>query len=167
MTSRTVTKQVSTTVPPNPRLSFAITATIFVLTAAFFAAHQAWSTGFFLPSFTPIQAALLYSSILYGILVTNTEVIGLREDRIQIVNVIGAGLWTVTTAWLFFSFPFDFAHLAAVVPWPFQFLVTWITNGIGQAGWFLFFLGSAAFIPFFAFQLKRARRKWASGGRTD
>jgi hypothetical protein len=166
MTSRTLTQQIRPGIPPNPRLSFAITTTIFGLTALFFAAHQAWSTGFFLSSFTPIQAALLYSSILYGILLTNTEVIGLRKDHIWIVNIIGAGLWTVTTAWLFFAFPFDFTHLAAVVPWPFQFLVTWITNSIGKAVWFLFFLGSAAFIPFFAFQLTGARRT-LRGGKTD
>jgi hypothetical protein len=130
-----------------------------VLVAAFFAAHQAWSTGFFLSSFTPVQAALLYVSILYGILVANTAVIGLKEDRTLIVNLIGAVLWTATTAWLFFAFPFDFTHLAAVVPWPFQFLVSWITNGIGRVVWLLFFLGSAAFIPFFAFQFAGARNR--------
>jgi hypothetical protein len=166
MTSPVAAKTIATRVPPNPRLSFAITTTGISLIAAFFAAHQAWSTGFFLPSFTPIQAALLYGSILYGILVTNTEAIGLREDRIQMVNVIGAGLWTVTAAWLFFAFPFDFTHLATVVPWPFKFLVTWITNSIGKAAWFLLFLGSAAFIPFFAFQLTGARHA-SRGGKTD
>lgn len=159
MTSSVTAGHIKTSVPPNPRLSFAITTTIFVLVAAFFAAHQAWSTGFFLSSFTTLQAALLYASILYGILVSNTEVIGLRKDRIAIVNIVASILWTATTAWLFFTFPFDFTYLAAVVPWPFQFLVSWITNGIAKIIWLLFFLGSAAFIPFFAFQLKGARKK--------
>lgn len=153
------TRQIKTSVPPNPRLSFAITTTIFVLVTAFFVAHQIWSTGFFLSSFTAIQAAFLYSSILYGILVTNTEVVGLREDRVAIVNIVGAVLWTATTAWLFFAFPFDFAHFAAVVPWPFQFLVSWITNGMAKIIWLLLLLGSFAFIPFFAFQLNAARHR--------
>ena len=159
MTSPKATKQLGTRVPPNPRLSFAITTTGIGLIAAFFAAHQTWSTVFFLPSFTPLQATLLYGSILYSILVTNTEVIGLREDHISIVNIVGAVLWTTTTAWLFFAFPFDFTHFAAVVPWPFQFLVSWVTNSIAKIIWLLLLVGSAAFIPFFALQLSSARRR--------
>jgi hypothetical protein len=164
MTSPVATKTIATRVPPNPRLSFAITTTGIGLIAAFFAAHQAWSTGFFLPAFTPVQAVLLYGSILYSILVTNTEVIGLRKDHISIVNMVGAVLWTATTAWLFFAFPFDFTHFAAVVPWPFQFLVTWITNGIAKTMSLLLVIASGAFIPFFALQLTSARRRKRLGG---
>ena len=163
MTSTITTKQIGAKIPPNPRLSFAITTTLAGLVAAFFATHQALSTGFFLSSFTSLQAALLYGSILYSILVMNTEVIGLREDQIWIVNIVGAILWTTTTAWLFFAFPFDFAHFAAVVPWPFQFLVTWITNSIGKGIWLLLTIGSAAFIPFFGLQLANARRRLQAG----
>jgi hypothetical protein len=164
MTSPAAAKTIATRVPPNPRLSFVITTTGIGLIAAFFAAHQAASTGFFLPSFTSVQAALLYGSILYSILVTNTEVIGLRKDHISIVNMVGAVLWTATTTWLFFAFPFDFAHFAAIVPWPFQFLVTWITNEIGRTLSLLLVVASAAFIPFFALQLASARHRKRLGG---
>lgn len=163
MTSPAAAKTIATRVPPNPRLSFAITTTGIGLIAAFFAAHQAWSTGFFLLSFTPVQAAFFYGSILYSILVTNTEVIGLREDHISIVNIVGAVLWTTATAWLFFAFPFDFTHFAAVVPWPFQFLVSWITNDIARTLSLLLVVASAAFIPFFALQLASARRRLRLG----
>lgn len=151
--------QIKTGVPPNPKLSFAITASLAGLVAAFFASHQALSTGFFLTGFTSLQAVLLYGSILYSILVMNTEVIGLREEHISIVNIFGAVLWTATTAWLYFAFPFDFTHFGAVVPWPFQFLVSWITNSIAKVIWFLFIIGSAAFIPFFGLQWANARRR--------
>lgn len=159
MTLPATIKQTPHAAPANPKLGLAITTTGAVLIAAFFAAHQAWSTGFFLSNFTELQAALLYGSILYSILVMNTTVLRLREDRTLTVDIVGAVLWTSTTAWLYFAFPFDFTHIAAVVPWPFQFAISWISNSIAKTLSLLLFIGAAAFIPFFAVQFTSARSK--------
>ncbi len=35
-------------------------------------------------------------------------------------------------AWIFVAFPLNFAHVADVVPTPFQFILSWITNDIGR-----------------------------------
>ena len=144
---------------PRPSIFAAIPTTAGVLlTAAFFAAHQAWSTGFFLSTFGLTEAFLFYASILYGIVLTNTSVFRFREDRALVLDIAGAVLWTVATVWLYLVFPFDFTHFAAVVPGPLTFLFTWVTNPVAHTIWLLLIVGSAAFIPFFALQLKHARR---------
>jgi hypothetical protein len=154
------TKATATRVHSSPKPTDAIIPTAAILlTAAFFATHQAWSTGFFQPSFTPLQAALFYSSILYGIVVTSTGAFKIRQDQTLVLDLIGGVLWTITAIWLYFAFPFDFTHLAAVVPWPLTFIVTWITNGVAKTIGLLIVIGSAAFIPFFAVQLSTARRR--------
>jgi hypothetical protein len=129
-----------------------------ILVVAFFAAHQLWSTGFFTSAFGPLETFLFYSSILYGVVTAGSGVL-FREDRAIIIQLIGAVLWTITTVWLLYLFPFNFAHVADVVPSPFQFLLSWITQGIGRIIWAIAAIGSAAFVPFFVFQLARARGK--------
>jgi hypothetical protein len=160
MSSTTPADRGGIQISPRPHISAAIPTTVGVLlTVAFFAAHQALSTGFFLAGFGSTEAALFYGSILYGIIVTNTAVFGLKEDRALVLDLIGGILWTVATVWLYLVFPFDFSNFAAVVPWPLQLMFSWVTNGIARIIWVLLVLGSAAFVPFFAIQLNGARRK--------
>lgn len=110
-------------------------------------------------AFTPVQTELFYASLLYGIVITNTGLFKIREDRVLMLDIIGGVLWTITTLWLYLTFPFDFTHFAAVVPWPLTYTVSWITQGIAKTIWFLITVGSAAFIPFFTLQLISTRRK--------
>ncbi|MCL4436726.1 MAG: hypothetical protein M1503_09645 [Thaumarchaeota archaeon] len=148
-------------VPRQYKWSDAIAGSFFAfLTVAFFAAHQAWATGFFLPSFGLVEQVLFYGSILFSAVVTaNILAFGIREDRAVMLQMIGAALWVVTTAWLYMVFPFNFSHFADVVPTPLQFLVTWLTNDIARIIWALIVIGSVAFIPFLVLQLRGARRR--------
>ena len=128
------------------------------LVVGFFLAHQLWSTRFFTTAFGPAEIVLFYASILYGI-VTTSSAIFFREDRAIILQLVGAVLWTVTTVWLYVIFPFNFTHVADVVPGALQFLLSWITQGIGRIIWAIVTIGSAAFVPFFILQYQAARRK--------
>lgn len=136
-----------------------IPAAAVLLVIGFFAAHQIWSTGFFLPGFGVTMAWLFYASLLYTIVLVATSTYRDKNSRtVFVVNLAGAVLWTVTTVWLWIAFPFNFAHLADVVPSPLQFTLTWITPGIGKTLWALLALGSAAFIPFFILQYATRHR---------
>ena len=155
-------------VPHQYKWSDAIAGSFFaLLTVAFFAAHQTWATGFFLPSFGLVEQVLFYGSILSSaVIAANVIALGIREDRAIMLQMVGAALWMVTTVWLYMVFPFNFSHFADVVPSPLRFLVTWLTNDIARIIWALIVIGSAAFIPFLAFQLSGARRRIREQERT-
>src|SRR3990170_3213756 len=130
-------------VPHQYKWSDAIAGSFFaLLTVAFFAAHQTWATGFFLPSFGLVEQVLFYGSILSSaVIAANVIALGIREDRSLVLQLMVASLWTVAAFWLYMVFPFNFSHFADVVPWPLQFLVTWITNDIARTIWALFIIG--------------------------
>ncbi len=160
---KTPNETVPSTSPRYVRWTTAIPTTVGVLlTVAFFAAHQVWATGFFLPDFGLIGAFLLYASILYVLVVLNTTLFGLREDRALILDLFGGVLWTIASVWLFIVYPFNFAHFADIVPWPLTPLVSWITPANARLVCALILVGMVAFIPFFALQLVGARRRLAS-----
>jgi hypothetical protein len=116
-----------------------------VLVALFFYAHQLWSTGFFTSSFGATEAFFLYSSILVGTAGPLARFVTGRRNISRPPELAASALWIAGSAWLLFVFPFNFAHLADVVPEFLRFLVSWITNDIA---WVLFLLGTLGGIVF-------------------
>ncbi len=49
------------------------------------------------------------------------------------LDVVQVGLIFVALVWLFAVFPFDFSHLADVLPSSLRFLLRWISDGIARA----------------------------------
>jgi hypothetical protein len=111
-----------------------VVATTFftVLVFGFYMAHYAWSTGFFTGGFTPLLAVLFFASVLYVIVNTTAKTVTPRKDIVALVELLGAVLFLTVAAWIFVAFPFNFAHVADVVPVPFQFVLSWLTNDIGR-----------------------------------
>jgi len=111
-----------------------VVATAFVTTLifGFYMAHYAWSTGFFTSAFTPSLAFPFFASVLYVLVNTTFKVATPRKDVVALVEMVGALLFVTVAAWVFIAFPLDFAHVADVIPAPFQFLLSWLTNDIGR-----------------------------------
>ena len=129
------------------------------LVAGFFIAHQALSTGFFTSDFGLTGSVLLYGTLLTGLVPATVGSMNLARKTELETMILTAVFWTVATAWFFFAFPFNFAHVTAVVPSQLSFLLSWITNDIGRALLGIALVGAAAFLPFFGFQLNSARRR--------
>ena len=111
-----------------------VVATTFftALIFGFYMAHYALSTGFFTSAFTPSLATLFFASVLYVIVNTSAKAVTPRKDVLALVELIGAALFLTVAAWIFVAFPFNFAHIADVVPSQLQFLLSWLTNDIGR-----------------------------------
>lgn len=99
--------------------------------AGFYAAHLVWSTGFFTSAFAPITA-VFFISIFWTIVNAGFKAVTLRKDVLALIEWVGAALFAGVAAWLYAVFPFNFTHLADVVPTQLQFLLSWITNDIGH-----------------------------------
>ncbi|MCW4031269.1 MAG: hypothetical protein NWE80_02795 [Candidatus Bathyarchaeota archaeon] len=100
---------------------------LFVL---YFVAHQTGSTGFFTSEFGILEALLFYGSIIFGIVTTAFRGLFGRKNLARLFEVFGAIFSAVAITWLFVVFPFDFGHLADLLPDFLRFLVQWISNDI-------------------------------------
>ena len=105
---------------------FAVAA--IVLVALYFYAHQAWSTGFFLPSFGPVESFFLYGSIIAGMAGPISRLVSGRRNISRLSELAASTLWVTGSVWLLAVFPFNFAHLADVLPDFLRFLLGWIVG---------------------------------------
>ena len=116
-----------------------------MLAALFFYAHQAWSTGFFMPSFGPFEAFMLYGAILLGMAGPVARMVIGSRNSARVPEILASIFWIFSSVVLFVSFPFDFAHFADVIPDFLRFLVTWITNDIARVLFALGIVGGVVF----------------------
>ncbi len=115
------------------RVSEVVATTFFTaLVFGFYVAHYVLSTGFFTSKFTPLLAAIFYTSVLWTIVNVSFKAVTARKDIVALAEFVGSMLFAVTASWFFIAFPLNFAHVADVVPGSLQFLFTWLTNDIGR-----------------------------------
>lgn len=136
------------------------------LVAGFFVAHQAWATGFFTSGFGPTGAVLLYGAILTALVPPVVGSLHVNRRTELVVLLATAVFWTDAAASFYFAFPFDFSHLAAVVPGPATFLFNWVSNDLARVLIGLALVGAAAFIPFFTLQYFQSGRTHSRLGQS-
>ncbi len=121
------------TFPSSERIASIVGFVIVFLVMLYFVAHQTRSTGFFSSKFNTLEMLLFYGAQLFGIVCT-----ALGPVRVRHRNLIRLGdmFYNITVAiaaiWLFVVFPFDFAHLADVLPSFLRFLLQWVSNDIAR-----------------------------------
>ena len=134
-----------------------------ILVTFFFYAHQAWSSGFFTPSFGALEQFLFYGSILLGMLGPITRMATGRRNAARPPELMSSILWIVASIWLLSVFPFNFAHFADVIPDFLRFLVSWVTNDIATILIILGTLGGVVFIGINALLYVKVRAKLETG----
>ena len=98
----------------------------------FFITHQRSSTGFFTPRFGQTEMFLFYAPILLDIVKTAAKAVVGRKNMIRPFDVAHMGLSFIEVVWMYMVFPFEFSHLADVLPVFLQFLLGWISNNIAR-----------------------------------
>jgi hypothetical protein len=117
---------------PVRRWSGLYTVGLMLLLLVFFAYHQWKRSGFFTPAFGPAEMMALYLPIVVSLIAPILRTVQGRNDSARLVEVISDVCLAVGSLWLLISFPFDFAHLADVLPLAIQFALAWFTNNIGR-----------------------------------
>ena len=114
------------------RVSEFIGAFLMLLAALFFILHQILSTGFFTPRFGSLEAFLFYLPMLIGI--TSCIVRGVigRRNAVRPLDVAGNIACFIAASWLLIVFPFNFSHLADILPNSFKFLLAWFSDDFGK-----------------------------------
>ncbi len=135
-----------------------------VLIGSFLVAHQTQSTGFFTAAFGSLEMLLLYGTLLFWIVTSALIVVG-QKDLSRDLDLGGLFFAAGAAAWLFVVFPFDFAHVADVLPEPLRFLAQWISSDIARVLMVLSFvvhLGLALFSATIRVSVYRTRARTPS-----
>jgi hypothetical protein len=119
-------------IPYSERVGNIVGVVIGVLFMLYFVAHQTGSTGFFTSKFDTLEMFLFYGSMILGIVSSALKVLFGRKNLTRLFDIFYGVFVIINIAWFFMVFPFDFAHLADLLPSFLRFLVQWISNDIAR-----------------------------------
>jgi len=120
-------------VPRNERVFGIAIVVVSVLMILYFVVHQTGSTGFFTTAFGTLEMIMLYGNLIAWVITGALEGIFGQRLLSRLFDVFGGVIFiTVSLAWLFAVFPFEFAYFADVLPDSLRFLVQWISNDIAR-----------------------------------
>ncbi|MCL5429652.1 MAG: hypothetical protein M1347_07650 [Chloroflexi bacterium] len=98
----------------------------------FFSAHEQSHTGFFTNEFGIPERLALYGPIFLSMIPPVVRAsVGSRNAGRPWEAIANIGL-AIGSLWLFFVFPFNFAHLADVLPAFMQIIFSWISDGVAR-----------------------------------
>jgi hypothetical protein len=117
---------------PARRWSGLYTVGLMLLLLVFFVYHQWTRSGFFTSSFGYAEMVALYFPILFSMLAPIVRAIQGRDEIARQVDVVSDICLVLGSLWLLIRFPFDFAHLADVLPSAIQFALAWLNDSIGR-----------------------------------
>ncbi len=133
-----------------------VVATLIVI--AFFAIHQTRPTGFFTDDFRALEAALLYTVLVFGLFPMLARFITGRRNEARLLDAIDMVIFLVAGLYLLIVFPFDFSHFAEPLPRSLEFLLDWISATLAK--WVIGIgIVASAFFSIYTFALHASVRK--------
>ena len=119
-----------------PRADHVTGILLFIVSSFFlsyYITHQVRSTGFFTSSFETAEMILLYGSLVFWIMTSSLDSIFNRRLLSRLLDSCGGLIFSgISFAWLFFTFPFEFAYFTSVLPESLRFLLEWISNNVAR-----------------------------------
>ena len=103
-----------------------------VLLFGFFALHQATNTGFFTAKFGPTEMLALYGPIVVALIAPAVRALTGRRNPARPWDVALQLSLAAGSLYLLIVFPFNFAHLADVLPGLLRLFISWISDDIGK-----------------------------------
>ena len=118
---------------PSQRWAELIIVAAMLLLFGFFVYQQIAHTGFFTAKFGSLEMFCLYGPILFSLAAPLSRASSGRRNPARRFEVATHLFLAIGSLWLWIAFPFNFAHLADVLPGAIRFVLVWITNDIGKA----------------------------------
>ena len=103
-----------------------------LLVFGFFALHQLTGTGFYTVQFGPVEMLALYGPILVSFAAPIAKAVSGRRNPARPFQAATNLSLALGSLWLAVMFPFDFTHLADVLPSALRFVLSWINDDIGR-----------------------------------
>lgn len=116
-----------------------------IIVLLFFIVNQTTSTGLFTARFGTAEAFLFYVPIATFLLSILTRMVIGRKNVVRPLDAFTLVFVAVATIWLYIVFPFDFTHIADILPASLRFILQWISDDIARIVMILQILGSLFF----------------------
>jgi hypothetical protein len=145
---------------PAQRVIDPIVSTVAVgVLVGFFAAHQLARTGFFTERFGALEMSCVYGPLVLSLVAPITRAVSGRCTPARPLEALTDVCMVAAALWLLRVFPFDFTHLADVLPVGLRFSVAWVSDEIGRIVLLLqMFAGTlAAVITMIVYLVEQAR----------
>jgi len=114
------------------RFGEAVAAVMLVLLFGFFVRHQSLDTGYFTERFGTLEMFALYVPLFAAIIPLCILAWTGRRNPARPYEVVSNLLLASASLWLVIIFPFDYSHLADVLPAGLQFILAWVTDDIAK-----------------------------------
>jgi hypothetical protein len=108
------------------------TVPLMLLLLAFFSYHQWKQTDFFTEKFGPIEMIALYVPIVVSMVAPFQRAIQGHVNPARLTEASSDLLLALGSLWLWFIFPFNFAHFADIFPTRMHFAFVWLTDPVGK-----------------------------------
>lgn len=136
-----------------------------LLLIVFFVAHQFGDTGFFTRKFGTFEGLCLYAPMLLALVPPIARICTGQRNSARLLEAFSDLCLAFGSFWLLIVFPFNYAQLADVLPYPLRFILAWITDDIARIFFVLQII--IAFISSIVFMLQyiasRSRVAYAMG----
>ena len=116
---------------------------VISLFAWLWVAHQTSSTGFFTSGFGQAESFLFYLALLFGLVPPVGRILVGRKNAVRPLNVLTMVVFIVAGLWLLWVFPFDFSHVADVLPDSLRFLLQWISDDVARVFMYVAIVGAS------------------------
>ena len=105
---------------------------ISLLVILYFYQSQVTGTGFFTAAFRQPEQLAFYGPMVLGIAVSFIRGTYGRKNAVRPLQSFQGAVIAASCFWLFYTFPFEFTHLTALLPSFVQIPFWWISNPLGQ-----------------------------------
>jgi len=109
-----------------------VSAAVMLLVFAFFVSHQVRQTGFFTAKFGAMEMVCLYGPMLLSLAAPIVRAVSGLRNPARPFEIVTNAFLALAALWLLTVFPFNFAHLADILPVAMRFVLAWVTNDIGK-----------------------------------
>ena len=147
---------------PSQRVGGLAVVGAMALVFGFFAWHQLTGTGLYTAQFGPLEMLALYGPILVSFAAPVVRAVSGRHNPARPCEASAHLSLALGSLWLAIVFPFDFSHLADVLPGAIRFVFSWINNDIGRFVLILQVLIGVIAAPVTMFQYISIRRRASS-----
>jgi hypothetical protein len=103
-----------------------------LLLLGFFLRHQSANTGFFTAKFGALEMVCLYGPIFLSLVAPVIRAFSGRRNPARPYEAVTRLLLALGSLWLLIVFPFNFSHLADILPSGIQFLLAWVSDDLGK-----------------------------------